>query len=280
MALDNNYGLKIMGKEGVSLNGKWPIFGFDVENAKNAFRTTRVVDSSDNPYKVGSGVVTPSDGSLVRGFGQDIKSGYEKVLIAKYEHGYDYRPSGYYTVTGTFNLDCKALITQLGSGSSYSTLFGGDFSRDGYRNLNVSGATDPLYPKMNSFYPYEYGLSPTLYMMMITYGVNSSLSPDIVIPGGTSGNPFSGMANGSVIDSDGIGAYVSVEIDTKYVYIYMNYAWYDTIMRQVYWNGSSMDKNVYDVQDRIKMVVNTAGSVFDVNVYLTPHKLEEMILNG
>lgn len=280
MALDNNYGFKILGNDVVTLNGKFPIFGFDVANAENSFRTTRVVDNSDNPYKDNSGVIVPPDSSLVRGVGQDIKSGYEKVLVTRYKHGYDYRPSGYYTITGTFNLTCKAKIEQTGSGSYYQTWYGGDFTREGYRDLNVGGQTDPLYPKMNSFYPYELGLSPTFYMLMVTYGVDASLSPDIVIPGGTAGNPFSGMGLGSVLDSDGIGAYVSVEVDSTYVSIYMNYAWYDTVLRRVYWSSGSINPSLYDVRNRIRMVSNTTGSVFNVTVYLTPHKLEEMILNG
>ena len=280
MPLNSNYGFKIMGRDGVSLNGKWPIFGFDIQNAEKAFRTTRVVDTSDHPYYTGSGVTPPPDSSLYRGFGQNTKSGYVKELITKYEHGYNYRPSGYYTVSGTFNLDCKAIVLQTGSGSYYTSWYYGDFSRDTLKNLNVSGNTDPLYPRMNDFYPLDYGLSPSLYMMNISYGVDNNLNPDILIPGGTQGNPFSGQANKSLLDSGGIAAFISVEIDTKYVYIYMNYRWYDTILRQVYWDGSSMDASIFDVQNRVKMVAETTSSVFDVNVYLTPHKLEEMIING
>ena len=73
--------------------------------------------------------------------------------------------------------------------------------------------------------------------------------------------------------------YITVEIDKKYVNIYMNYRWYDQILRAkavVNYNQELW----YDVTNRTRMVAETTGSVFNVNVYLTPHKLEEMIING
>lgn len=292
MALNNNYGFKILGKDGVSLNGKWPIFGFDVQNYQNAFRTTRIVDNSLNLYNPNSGVTVPTDNEMVvvpgpdgvtRTLGQNITSGTIKKLVSRYEHGYDYIPSGYYTVTGNIVLETKAIIVQAGSGSSYVEFYGGDFSREGYHNCIPSGnVSAPLYPTMNGFYPLDYGLSPLNYILFIKFSTDASNNPDIVIPGGIYGNPFVGTGLGVTTDNnstDAPAAYITVEIDKKYVNIYMNYRWYDQILRAkavVNYNQELW----YDVTNRTRMVAETTGSVFNVNVYLTPHKLEEMIING
>lgn len=307
MAVSSSYGFKIMGEDGVSLNGKWPIFGFDINNLENAFRTTRITDTSNNPY-YNSGNTAPSDSELTYrqdgdhrlGTGYKIKDGTVKKLITRYEHGYDYRPSGYFTITGTFRMSTSAIIEQIGSGDYYQEFYGGSFTRTGSRNNNTSMASYvALLPKMDEFKPYGWyddytvpGTPPGYgnagdYIMGVVYGTNSSLNPDIVIPGGTRGNPFSYTSNRSIGDitnlqNAGMGSYISVEIDNKYVNIYKSYRWFD-------WYGRSNDffnpspypsQWIYDVTDHIRLVTQTTGSVFDVNVYLTPHKLEEMIING
>ena len=279
MAINNNYGCKILGQDGVSLNGNWPIFGFDVQNSAQAFRTTRVVDSSTNSF-YNSGIVAPTDAELFNGTGQTIKSGVVKKLITRYKHGYDYAPSGYYTISGSLSIDAQATVVQSGSGTYYTEFYGGDYTRNGTRDLNISGTTDPIYPRINGSYYYDEGLSMGNYMIGISYGTNSALNPDIVVPGGTQGNPFVWFANNTVVDYDGVGAFITVEIDSTYVNIYMNYRWYDTIFRKAYFDGVSLDKTIYDVTNRVRLVAQTTGSVFNVNVYLTPHKLEEMIING
>lgn len=288
----NNYGFKIMGRDGVSLNGKWPIFGFDVENIQGAFRTTRITDSSNNPF-YNSGITPVSNsemtymqaGDHTYGDGRKFLEGSVKKLMARYEHGYDYKPTGYYTISGLFRYSISYSITRTGSGDYYQEFYGGDGSWTGNFSKTVSGTADQLYPTMNDFAPY--GLLTdqvaNYYPLVATYGPRAASSPDILVQGGTRGDPFSGngilpIGNQAVAPA----AFVTVEIDSKYVNIYMNYRWWDEIRRKNdFFDPSPYPSQwIFEVSERYRLVAQTTGSVFDVNVYLTPHKLEEMIING
>lgn len=291
MGVDNNYGFKTMGRDGMILNGKYPILGFDVNNVDRAFRTTRITDSSSNPF-YNSGIVAPTDSDMTYTYDGDHKygsgiagmDGVVRKLAAKYEHGYDYKPFGYYTITGSFVNNVSYLFTQFGYGVYYQEFYGGDWQRTGSINKTVSGSQDPIYPSMNKFAPYGwyYSSGGSYYSEAIRYSTNQNLNPEVLIPGGSRGNPVSGTGISSAGNSRTPSAYVDVEIDQKYVSIYLNYWWYDVIYRNNDFfdpspNPSQMN---YDVNNRFQLIAQSTGSVFDVNVYLTPYKLEEMILNG
>ena len=279
MALNNNFGIKIVNRTGndTVMNGKWPILGFDIDNIKQAFRTTRIVDTSDNQF-YDSGNTLPDISSLNFGYGENVKYGTVKKLAAKYEHGYTYAPMGYYTVTGNYVVRSKANLVQNASGT-YSSSYGGSYDVSGYNNLSPtdSATGDILYPKMNSFNPNGYGVSQFAYINGVSIGI-SARNPDLVVP---SNNPFyRNYANDGEVNlaNPEIASKITVEVDEKYVYIYNNYRWYDTWRRYVFFDGS-YDPSLGDVSDRLKIVADTSGSVYEVNVYLTPYNIEEMILN-
>ena len=302
MALNNNYGLKINDKDlSAVLNGKWPIFGFDVLNNAKAFRTTTIRDTSVNAF-YNSGITAPTNNELTYntqtmdygslgvltmtwGNGKKQMQGVVKKLITRYEHGYDYIPSGYFTITGTYNLSVKAELIKTGSGTNYVTTFGANSTDSITKSLNDTNESKILLPTMNKFLPYNLAASAgVFYPMQITYSANVNLNPDLVVQGGTGGYPGIGVGLGTLYyTGSNLPAYVSVEIDARYVNIYMNYSWYDSITRVTYsatWNPPQPSQNAdYDAQVRGRMVAQTTGSQFDVTVYLTPHKLQEMILN-
>lgn len=292
MSLNNNYGFKIMGDDELSLNGKWPIFGVDIENISKDFRTTRIIDSSNNPF-YNSGITPVSNnemtythaGDHTLGEGRKYLEGSVKKLITRYAHGYSYRPAGYYTITGSFMFKISYSITRTGSGEHYQEFYYGDGSWTGNVTKTVSGSSDPMYPTINDFLPY--GLTSTntgdYYPLVISYGPKATSSPDVLVTGGTRGDPFSG--NGKLYIGNQVAApsaFVTVEIDNTYVNIYMNYRWWDEIRRKNdYFDPSPYPASwIFEVSERYRLVAQTTGSVFDVNVYLTPHNLEEMTING
>lgn len=264
MGLNNNYGIKTLDRNGdIALNGKWPIFGFDVNKINTTFRSTRIIDNKTNNF-YSSGNMEPSYTS------QNILYGTVKELVTSYAHGYDFRPMGYYTITGTLNMSSAVIFNQKSSSG-----YGGDYEIEGNEIICSSRA---LYPTINEFTPLGYytsnpgsggGFGTVVYNLGCSVGTASSNT--IVLPSTNPNYPYT--VNGIVDyqDPKGMAAYISVEIDAENVYIYKNYRWYDEWSRYLIIG--------LDVSDRVRMVAQTTGSVFDVNVYLTPHKIEEMIIN-
>ena len=281
MGTNNNYGFKTVGRgHQVVLNGKWPIFGFDVGKVDSSFRTTRITDVSSHGY-YNSGNTLPSTSLLnPAGFGVNEKSGVVRELVAKYEHGYDYRPMGYWTVSGTMNLQGKTTMTQTASGSESSWSGGSYGPIEATYRLGQYNQLLPLTPEINAMSLPTITTSGNLrnlYWLSATIGSNSSC--DVVIP---SGNPLYGTYYLEYADpgNNQLGAWIDVEVDDKYVYIYMNYAWWDKWYRYAFRNsGGNIDTSIFDIQWRVRSVAQTAGSTFDVTVYLAPYKIEEMILN-
>lgn len=283
MAINNNYGFKTLGKgRQVVINGKWPIFGFDVDRVAQSFRTTRVVDTTVHNY-YNSGNTLPSTSSLnPAGFGVNERSGVVRELVTKYEHGYDYRPMGYWTVSGTMNLQGQTTMSQTASGSE-SSWSGGTYPSPVERTYRLGQYNQelPLTPEIGKISLPTITTSGNLrnlYWLSATIGSNNSC--DLVIP---SGNPLYGTYYLEYADpgNNQLGAWIDVEVDEKYVYVYMNYAWWDKWYRYAFRNNyGNIDTSVFDIQWRVRSVAQTTGSVFDVNVYLTPYKIEEMIVNG
>lgn len=279
----SNYGFKIMGKgRQVSLNGKWPIIGFDIGKLETTFRTTRINDSSVNDFYPSGNDIPDYSALNPAGFGVNERSGVVRELVTKYEHGYDYRPMGYWTVSGTMNLQGKTTMSQTASGTE-SSWSGGTYPSPVERTYRLGQYNQslPLTPEIGKISLPTITTSGNLrnlYWLSATIGSNASC--DLVIP---SGNPLYGTYYLEYADpgNNQLGAWIDVEIDEKYVYIYMNYAWWDKWYRYAFrGNDGNIYPDVFDVQWRVQSVAETTGSVFDVNVYLTPHKIEEAIING
>lgn len=262
MAYDNNYGFKTV-KDNLddSLNGKWPIFGFDVNDIKTAFRTTRIVDSSNHSFP-NTGNTKPN-----YNYGVNLKQGMIKELITSYDHGYDFRPMGWYTITGTFSLKCKAQVAQTAAGPGGPSA-GGNYTVDSTYYINQSNAPESLPPSfcsMDRYSPRPVTPTPSPnYPLSTTIGTSGSnakliVPPQYMFPSNYSGNEYS--------------AYISVEIDDKKVYIYMNYAYYDSWA--TLWDDEG--PQVGDLGSRVRMVADTSGSIYNVNVFLAPYSIEEML---
>lgn len=330
MGLNNNYGFKTLDKDGVVLNGKWPIFGFDIEKVADSWRTTRISDSSFNDWSKPSDFPTtltpPSDQDMTwttttdptRGYVttygscEKTQNGVVRRLITQYKHGYNYRPSGYYTISGNLVLKADCVVEQYGTGT-WKDRYGGSFHLFPTYSINYNKINScALYPAMNDFIPYakpgknsrDYNggdltpFYPNRYSLSMKLAISSnSTGYDITTPMGSWGNLFSLSqvpqtasditASAWFNKNDDLAAWVDVEIDNEYVKIYMNYRWYDYYIRDYEhrsaydWQGTHYDAETrIDMIGNVQMITLTTGSNYDVTVYLTPHKLEDMIING
>ena len=265
----------------VSLNGKWPIIGFDIGKLETTFRTTRINDSSVNDFYPSGNDIPDYSELNPAGFGLNEMSGVVRKLVTKYEHGYDYRPMGYWTVSGTMNLQGRTTMSQTASGTESSWSGGSYGPREATYRLGQYNQILPLTPEIDKISLPTITTSGNLrnlYWLSATIGSNNTC--DLVIP---SGNPLYGTYYLEYADpgNNQLGAWIDVEVDDKYVYIYMNYAWWDKWYRYAFrGNDGNIYPDVFDIQWRVRSVAETTGSVFDVNVYLTPHKIEEAIING
>lgn len=257
MAYDNNYGFKtVKDNLDTSINGKWPIFGFDVNDIDNAFRTTRVVDSSSHNFP-DTGNTKPN-----YNYGNNLKEGVIKELITSYDHGYDFRPMGYYTVGGTLNLKVKAQVDQTATGPAAGDAGGSYTVTNTYPSSSYGEET--LIPKMNDFLSAR-GPSTSTYDNILYTTIGTANTNKLVVPPNFY-FPWEYLGNNRA-------AWISVEIDDKKVYIYMNYAYYDSWSTR-FAEGDPQDGNV---DSRVRMVADTSGSTFNVNVFLAPYSIEEML---
>lgn len=277
----NNYGIKTIGKgRQVSLNGKWPILGFDINKIETAFRTTRINDSSVNDFYPSGNDIPAYSALNPAGFGVNEMSGVVRKLVAKYEHGYSYRPMGYWTVSGTMNLQGRTTMIQNATGSESSWSGGSYGPLESTYRLGQYNQILPLTPEIGKISLPTITTSGNLRnLYWLSAAIGSNQSCDIVI---LSGNPVYGTYYLEYADpgNNQLGAWIDVQVDEKYVYIYINHAWWDKCYRYAFrTSGGTIDPNVFDVRWRLQSIAETTGSVFDVNVYLTPYKIEEMIIN-
>ena len=249
--------------EGV-VNSKWPIFGPKYKDIKRAFRTIHITDTQQYNFRSSPSVSLPSaTRNAISQF-----HGYEKVLIATIPHGYDKRPFGYATISGSFVKNTRgrwaytrttdyyntfppsATLTGVGmkTGNMQSAVSGG------LRPMTASGAIDDFSGNSFADCGITYPADSYWYMVQNYYTIpgDNSTAEDMF---GVSRPPY------------------AVEIDDENVYLYRYYYWSDVYKRDYYYNNR-VDR---ELRARMYGIIDYAGSDFDLTLYLCPYSLEEMI---
>ena len=245
----------------MALNAKNPLFGFDMGHRPRAFKTFRITDAKQNAVHTGN-VPTPEppvyDGWSTA---ENYDHGSIRELIKKVEHGYNFRPVGYATITGTLKVNRKIRIEQTQRAGSY----GGNYSRNFDKPAEQSWEITPN----------QFNEPWIAYTGIGLYGAQAILEP----------SDFTGTTWQYDIQYYFSGFYgqwtnndpeypIRIEIDDKYIYFYRMYNWYDEIRRIRYiYNGRTYE----DLQERVKIADNFAGSTYNVTVYLCPYPLKELL---
>lgn len=245
------------------VNSKWPIFGPNYSEIKRAYKTIHLIDTYEPELKTEPFVKNGPNGVLEKRWN-------EKQLVYQFEHGYKFRPLGYAYFSGDININIKAIMQQTvppGHNWSSYTVYG-----------NYSGSTAVL-PNINS--------------QMVVSRTNTAYSPMAVIPGQyifkLTTNPVPSQTSEALLQvpSGTLGAALSwqytilnnqvgdvrwpysVEIDDKYVKIYRNVYWLDTLI----W----LDTTGGDIDYRVKGAAYFAGTGIDCTVYLCPYSFSDML---
>lgn len=265
----SNYGFKTMGKDGrTAINGKWPIFGADINHAPAAFRTIRITDRRTNSLRYGS-TPLPSVNTSGTNYWQNPQAethGEIKELVYRYEHGYQHKPVGYYTVLGNLNFRTSGDLVGQEVSSPIPGNQGGNYSA----STNGTITKFPLVPTINGSFPGTYsdfGTTPALRVGSANYMPNA----DMLIPDNA---PLSYKGVYMPV-LDGEAGY-TVEIDDKYVSIYRVNYWFDVRRRSYFRYNDSSTSFTYDSNIRVRGVTQLEGSVVDVNIYLTPLEMEKL----
>ncbi len=266
----NDYGFATLDQQGNNaINAKNPIFGFDMAHTPRPFKTFHITDTRVNPFDTETVAIpnpTPVDSW---GWSENNKSGKNRVLIKRVKHGYNFRPVGYATITGNWNVEKRVQIQQ----TQYAGNFGGNYTK--------------TLIKQN---PYDRDMPFTPNQFNQAYVVQTSqfLGAPYTMLDKTdfSGTIFEYQYITDVLTlipwGDQRGEYaaqhpIQVEIDDEYINIYYEYAWSDVIRRAKF---TYSGQTTHDLQERVKIVTQYIGSTYDVTVYLCPYPIEELIGNG
>lgn len=269
----SNYGFKTMEKGGrVAINGKWPIFGVDINHSPAAFRTIRITDKKSNALRYGNTPLPSVDPNYLNDYQlvQEETYGEIKELVYRYEHGYDRKPVGYWTILGKLNFRTSGDLVGQEVSAEPSGALGGNYNASTNGTLTVF----PLVPIMNGSFPgaySDYGATPAIRVGAPSYMPNA----DMLIP-----DAASSFYKG-VYMLDGSEAGYTVEIDDKYVSIYRVNYWFDFRRRAyIHYRSDLGGGHIYEFTDdsniRVRGVTQLEGSVVDVNIYLTPLEMEKL----
>ena len=263
----SDYGFKTDDKTGkIALNAKNPIFGFDMGHKPRAFKTFRFRDTKQSTTNVGTTPepnppFVPDNWSTA----ENNQRGQVRELIMKVKHGYNFRPVGYATITGNLKINTNVKITQTQRAGN----FGGNYSRQWVYQTRSYTLTPSQYNKafvaiasdvFNGAWAIlqQSDFTGTLW----NYGIE---------------NYFTGVYNFE--SSYGIPGEenmpISVEIDDEYIYFYRKWAWYNEVRRAM-WRESNWAVH-QDIQERVQISNDFAGSTYDVTVYLCPFPIKEIL---
>lgn len=265
----SDYGFATKDQNGnTAINAKNPIFGFDMGHRPMAFKTFRFRDVKTPPIHTGN-VPTPNPNPVDSwGYAQNADVGEVKELIKKVKHGYNFRPVGYATITGTWKISSRVQITQTQRagtwGGNYTkTLIVDDRpSRDLVPNQfnfpwvadtsvsgNFPGSAVSLNPEDFSGTIWSYEYPKGVFCYSEPWGAEGWFPTQSDCP-------------------------IWVEFDDEYIYFYRQWSWSDTIRRcKFVYGGTIYD----DIQERVKASSSFSGSQFDVTVYLCPYPLKELL---
>lgn len=276
----SDYGFKTHDKlNSVALNAKNRIFGFDMAHTPRAFKTFRFTDAKEGDL-VDAGLATPEttamDPSGVGwGSGENTTWGAQTELITKVEHGYNFRPVGYATITGNLKVQNRIKITQTQFNGQMHD-FGGNYT---YTTIKESVANEQLAPNIRG----KIWIGRDVYPSFC--GPYDKLTA-ADFPNTSWGYPFpeQTMINktwGPLDDTDFVSQWytpdpIHVEIDEKYIYFYRTNLWSDTKRRAKFVDIFSYETTA-DLMEQVQIATEFVGSVYNVTVYLCPYSLEMLL---
>lgn len=255
------------GKRVAKINSKYPVFGPKYADIKTAFRTTHISDTKTYSVRPNS-VAIPTPNLPFYGvnnyYGVGTNKGYIEELVAEYEHGYDFRPLGYATVTGniTNNLVGQLQQTATSGGSSYGGNFTIYLNRQWFDVELRPSAGEILAQTNGDIAPWEYSA--------VAVG-NMSSNAGFKVPNSVLGvflTQYNPSATINLRDFGDIPPY-RVEIDDKKVKIWKCVYWSEQVLRA--------KRPSFDIYHRKKLIENFAGTEIDVTVYLCPYKMEDLL---
>lgn len=276
----SDYGFKTHDETGATaINAKHHIFGFDMAHTPRAFKTFHFTDAKEGEL-VDAGLAMPDtttmDPSGVGwGDGENTQWGAQTTLITKVEHGYNFRPVGYATITGTLNVQNRIKVTQTQIVATTED-FGGNYT---YTTVKQEKQGEQLSPNIKSKIWIPYDTWPSF------CGPYETLS-SADFPNTTWNFPFPEqvMLNhpwGPLGDEDFMDKWSSpdpihVEIDEKYIYFYRTNLWSDTKRRAKFIDIFTRE-TTRDLLEQVQIATEFVGSTYDVTVYLCPFSLEMLL---
>lgn len=275
----SDYGFKTIDESNaVAINAKNPLFGFDMGHRPRPYKTFRIIDNKTNPFVSGSVSVpsiTPTQ-AVAWSYKDSSDYGSVRELIFQVKHGYNFRPVGYATITGTLNFSKSVSIEQdeVAVSATFGT-FGGDYSTTVDKTIATGAHILPLAG--SKFFVAEYPTSPTVFAPVERLDpadyIGTVFHDDILF---WMKYYLTNIQIPNIMLQPPMDLY-EVEIDDEYIYIYRTYWWSDTIRRVVQANSPVTSPLLNDVREHVKIVNQTTGSMVDVTVYLAPYPIEELL---
>lgn len=251
-----------------AINAKNPIFGFDMGHRPMAFKTFHITDAKEPDIHTGN-VTTPNPSGTGWSYGTNMDCGVIKELVKKTEHGYNFRPVGYATVTGTLKRTSRVQLTQTQRAGTWGGNYNRTFVIDEDRvNDLIPTQNNQAYWTTTSVFDSFPGSVASLKQTDFAGTIWSYEYPKGYFVGEWGQESFWTY---HLSDSP-----ISVEFDEKYIYIYQLRTWSDTIRRcKLY--SSYYGRVTDDIQERVKISARFAGSTYDVTIYLCPYPLKELL---
>lgn len=262
------------GRNDMKINSKWPVFGPEYSKISQQFKTINLVDTHTESVKTASLSVpsltynwTQSGTQYDIWYGESIYTTYVDEEIYKYEHGFKFRPLGYYTIAGnlTKNIRVNLVQTNVAGGANY----GGNFTINTV--LSKSAMVVPERNGMREATNAYNTLWTSSLVIPMSQSAGGTAADNVLIPNACLGI-FSSYPNTTELHSDYDADYspYRVEIDDTYVRVIRRTAWGDHIVRAGYQNGN------LNIRQRTKAIEDYAGTVVDITVYLIPYSMEDI----
>lgn len=262
------------GRNEMKINSKWPVFGPEYAKIAQQFKTIHLTDTVSKAVKTASlSIPALTDNWSGTGtqydiwYGESIYTTYVDEEIYKYEHGFKFRPLGYYTIAGNLNKNIRVNLVQtnVAGGADY----GGNFTVN--QVLNKTGMAMPIRNEMREATAGFDMMWNSSLVVPMALDVGGIASENVIIPNSCLGI-FSSYPNNTELHSDYNADYspYRVEIDDTYVRVIRRTAWGDHIVRAGYQNGS------LNIRQRTKAIEDYAGTTLDITVYLIPYSMEDI----
>lgn len=262
------------GRNEMKINSKWPVFGPEYSKIAQQFKTIHLTDTVSKTVKTASLSIpalthnfTGYGTSYDIWYGESIYTTYVDEEIYKYEHGFKFRPLGYYTIAGnlTKNIRVNLVQTNVAGGANY----GGNFTVNTV--LSKSAMVVPERNGMREATNANNTLWASSLVIPKSQNAGGTAADNVIIPNSCLGI-FSSYPNTTELHSDYNANWTPyrVEIDDTYVRVIRRTAWGDHIVRAGYQNGN------LNIRQRTKAIEDYAGTTLDITVYLIPYSMEDI----